>query len=218
MYFENRKSAGEELARELVEKYRFEDCAVVALNDGGVLVGEPIAESLHSVLTMILSQDIEIPGESLTIGGVSQNGNFVQNSFLTSAEINNYSSEFFGYFEQKKRESFQHLNRLLGDGGTVNLDLLRERVIILVSDGFTDQSSIDVALDFLKPVKIKKIIAVAPVASVAAVDRLHISVDEIHILDVKSNYLKTDHYYDENNLPDQKELIRKINDIILNWR
>ena len=72
MYFESRAEAGEKLASELFEKYRFEDCAVVALNDGGILVGEPVAARLHSVLAMIVSEDIEIPGESLMIGGVSQ--------------------------------------------------------------------------------------------------------------------------------------------------
>lgn len=218
MYFENRKTAGEKLAVELAQKYRFEDCAVVALDDGGVLVGEPIAQTLHSVLTMILSEDVEIPGESLVLGGVSQNGNFVNNSFLTQSEIENYHSEFFGYVEQKKRENFQHLNRLLGDGGTVDLDLLRDRVIILVSDGFSDTSSIDVALDFLKPVRIKKLVVVAPVASAAAINRIHISADEINILDAKANYLATDHYYDQNDLPTREELVKKINDIILNWR
>lgn len=218
MYFESRKFAGEKLAAVLTEKYRYEDCAVVALTDGAVLVGEPIAAELHSVLTMVISDDIEIPGENLMIGGVSQNGNFVRNSFMTQGEFDGYQSEFFGYFEQRKRESFQKINRLLGDGGTIDLDLLRDRVIILVSDGFSDQSSIDVAVDFLKPVRYKKLVVAAPVASVAAVNRLHITADELQILDVKANYLDTNHYYEDNYLPSHEETIDKINNIILNWR
>lgn len=218
MYFESRKFAGEKLAAVLTEKYRYEDCAVVALTDGAVLVGEPIAAELHSVLTMVISDDIEIPGENLMIGGVSQNGNFVRNSFMTQGQFDGYQSEFFGYFEQRKRESFQKINRLLGDGGTIDLDLLRDRVIILVSDGFSDQSSIDVALDFLKPVRYKKLVVAAPVASVAAVNRLHIAADELQILDVKANYLDTNHYYEDNSLPSHEETIDKINNIILNWR
>ncbi len=67
-----------------------------------------------------------MPGEGLLLGGVSQNGNFVQNSFMTTGEFDGYQSEFFGLFEQQKRVSFQKINRLLGDGGTVDLDLLRE--------------------------------------------------------------------------------------------
>ena len=43
MYFESRSAAGQLLAAQLVEKYRYENCAVVALSEGGVLVGEQIA-------------------------------------------------------------------------------------------------------------------------------------------------------------------------------
>ena len=218
MYFESRAEAGEKLASELFEKYRFEDCAVVALNDGGILVGEPVAARLHSVLAMIVSEDIEIPGESLMINGVSQNGNFVRNSFMTQGEFEGYQNEFFGYFEQLKRESFQKINRLLGEGGTIELDLLRDRNIILVSDGLSEKSSIDVAIDFLKPVRYKKLIVISPVASVATIDRLHITADELHVLDVKANYLDTSHYYDDNNIPSHEESVKKINDIILNWQ
>jgi phosphoribosylpyrophosphate synthetase len=56
MYFESRTHAGQVLAAQLFEKYRYENCAIVALSDGGVLVGEQIAAQLHCVLTMLLKQ------------------------------------------------------------------------------------------------------------------------------------------------------------------
>ena len=43
MYFESRAHAGQVLAAQLLEKYRYEDCAIIALSDGGVVVGEQIA-------------------------------------------------------------------------------------------------------------------------------------------------------------------------------
>ena len=91
-------------------------------------------------------------------------------------------------------------------------------MIILVSDGFTDRTSIDVAIDFLKPVRYKKLVVATPVASVAAVDRLHITADEMHILDVKANFLDTNHYYEDNKIPTHEESVKKINEIILSWR
>jgi putative phosphoribosyl transferase len=218
MYFENRRQAGEKLASELLDHYRYEDCAVVALNDGAVLVGEPIAAALHSVLTMLLIENVEIPGESLSIGGVSQSGTFTYNGMLSAGEIEGYRQEFFGYFEEQKREAMGRINRLLGDGGLIDRDLLRERNIILVSDGFDDAASLDVALDFLKPIKIKKLIVATPTASVPAVDRLHLFADELHVLDVKPNFMGTDHYYDDNAIPSHEETVEKINAIILNWQ
>ncbi len=218
MYFRNRNEAGMQLAAELIERYRYEDCAVVALNDGAVLVAEPIATGLHSVLTMLLIENIEIPGEGLTIGGVSQAGTFTYNGMLSAGEVEGYRQEFFGYFEEQKREAMSRINRLLGDGGLIDKDLLRGRNIILVSDGFQDAASLDVALDFLKPIRTKKLVIATPTASVPAVDRLHLFADELHVLDVKANFMGVDHYYEENDIPSHEDTVKKINDTILNWR
>ncbi|MGH7217817.1 MAG: phosphoribosyltransferase [Candidatus Microsaccharimonas sp.] len=218
MYFESRIHAGQQLAAELFERYRYENCAVVALSDGGVLVGEQIAAQLHCVLTMLIVEDIEVPGESLSFGGVSQNGNFTYNSEFSTGEIDGFTSEYHGYLEEQKREAFQRINRLLGEGGLIDYDLLRDRTVILVSDGFEDSTVIDVALDFLKPIRTQRLVIAAPVASSEAVDRLHVAADELHILDVKVNYFDTDHYYTQNVLPTHEETVERINKIILNWR
>jgi predicted phosphoribosyltransferase len=218
MYFESRAQAGAILAQQLFEKYRYENCAVVALSDGAVLVGEQIATQLHCVLTMLLIEDIEVPGESLSFGGVSQSGNFTYNAAFSSGEIEEYASEFHGYLEDQKREKFQKINRLLGDGGIIDSDLLRDHVVILVADGLDSGASIDVALDFLKPIRINRLVVATPVATVDAVDKLHISADELHILDVKTNFMGVDHYYEDNTVPSHEETIAKINQIVLNWR
>lgn len=218
MYFDSRAQAGQQLAQQLFEKYRYENCAVVALNDGGVVVGEQIAAALHCVITMLLIEDIEVPGEGLSFGGVSQNGGFTYNSDFSSGQIEEFTSEFHGYLDDQKRQAFQRINRLIGDGGLVDYNMLRDRTIILVSDGFSDSTVLDVAMDFLKPIRINRLVVAAPVASEQCVDRLHVMADELHILDVKPNYLDTNHYYSDNNLPTHEQTIEKINKIILNWR
>lgn len=218
MYFESRAQAGQMLAARLVEQYRYEDCAVVALSDGGVLVGEQIAAELHCILTMLVTENIDVPGESMSFGAVSQAGNFTYNSEFSTGEIEEYASEFHGYLDDQKRQAFSRINRLIGDGGLIDTALLRERVLILVSDGFSDGATLSVALDYLKPIRIKKLVVVAPVATVPAVDQLHIAADEIHILDVKENFMGVDHYYEDNNVPSHEDTIAKINEIVLNWR
>ena len=218
MYFESRAQAGQFLAPQLLEESRYEACAVVALSDGGVLVGEQVAAELHCILTMLVTEHIDVPGESLSFGAVSQAGNFTYNSEFSSGEIEEYATEFHGYLEDQKRQAFSRINRLIGDGGLLDTNLLRERVIILVSDGFSDGASLSVALDFLKPIRIKKLVVAAPVATIPAVDQLHIAADEIHILDVKENFMGVDHYFDDNTVPSHEETIAKINEIVLNWR
>lgn len=218
MYFESRTQAGQILAQQLLEKYRYENCAVVALSDGAVLVGEQIATALHCVLTLLLIEDIEVPGESMSFGGVSQTGGFTYNGMFSVGEIEEYASEFHGYLDEQKREKFQKINRLLGDGGIIDADLLRDHTVILVADGLSNGASIDVTLDFLKPIRIARLVVATPVATVEAVDKLHILADELHILDVKENFMGTDHYYTDNQIPSHEDTIAKINQIVLNWR
>lgn len=218
MYFESRAHAGAMLAAEIYEQYRYENCAVIALSDGAVQVGEQVATYLHCILTMLLVEDIAIPGESLSFGGVSQSGGFTYNGMFSAGEIEEYTSEFHGYLEEQKREAFQKINRLLGDGGTIAPDLLRDHVIFLVSDGLDSGASLDVAVDFLKPIRTQRLVVLAPTASIAAVDKLHMLADEIHVLDVKENFMGVDHYYEQNDVPSHEDTIAKINDIVLNWR
>lgn len=217
MYFESRTKAGEILAGALADEYRYENCTVVALSEGSVLVGEEIAKALHCTLNLLIIEDIEVPGESVSFGGVSQGGGFTYNSSFSSGEIDEYTSEFHGYLDEKKREAFQKINRLIGEGGAVDIDMLRNRVVILVADGISEGSAVDVAVEFLKPISVQKLVIATPVASIPAVDKLHLLADELHILDVKENYLDTDHYYEDNTVPPRDEIIKHINEVILNW-
>ena len=218
MYFESRGQAGRILAEQLVERYRYEDCAVMALGDGSVLVAEQIAAQLHCVLTLLVTEEIEIPGENLSFGAVSQGGGFTYNAEFTQGQIDGYTSEFHGYLSDEKRKAFQKINRLLGDGGTIDLELLRHRNIILVSDGLNNISELGVALDFLKPIQTQKIIIASPIATIPVVDLIHVKTDEVHILDVKSNYLATDHYYEVNDIPSHEETVKLIGQIIMRWQ
>ncbi len=218
MYFKSRVEAGDMLGQKLFERYRYENCAVLALSSGGVLVGQRISAYLHTLLMLLVTEPIDVPGEGVVFGSVSQNGNFTYDGGLSRFEIAGYTSEFHGYLQEKKREAFQKINRLIGEAGTVDARLLQDRNVILVSDGFDHKTSFEAVLDFLKPIRVQKIIAAAPVSCTAAVNQLHTLVDEIHILDVKANYIGTNHYYDDNAIPSQEETINFISQNILNWQ
>lgn len=217
MYFESREEAGQILATRLLDKYRYEDCVVMALSDGAVLVGEQIAKALHCLLTMLLVEEIQVPGEGVSFGGVSQNGGFTYNGMFSAGEIEDYTAEYHGYLEQQKQESFQRINRLLGDGGLINNDMIRDRVVFLIADGLDTGASLDVVVDFLKPIRIKRLVVATPVSTIGAVDKMHVIADELYVLDVKQNFMGTNHYYNQNDIPTHEDTIAKINKIILNW-
>jgi putative phosphoribosyl transferase len=217
LYYQSRAVAGQQLIPPLL-KYRYENSVVVALSDSSVPVAEQVAASLHCILTLFLALDIEIPGESVSFGAVTEGGSFSINSELGASEVDEYYGEFRGYIEEQKREQTSRVNRLLGDGGLLDADLLRDHVVILVADGLKSGSILEAVRAYLKPIRIEKLIIATPLASVAAVDTAHIIGDELHIINVIDNFMDVNHYYTENVIPAHEDIIAKLNQMILSWR
>ena len=218
MYFASRMQAGRQLAAQLTKKYRYENCAVVALSDGGVMVGAQIASQLHCVLTLLLSAEINLPQEPDAIAGITDSGALAYNQKYSQGEIDELVSEYYGYIEQEKLSRMHDLNRLLGSGGVINKDLLKGHNVILVSDGLKTGFPIDIAAEFLKPIAMERLIVATPFASVQAVDRMHVVADEIYCLSVIADYIDTNHYYDKQDVPDHQTVIDTIKQIILHWK
>jgi predicted phosphoribosyltransferase len=206
------------LANRMLPKYRYENCAVVALGDGGVVVGAQIAMALHCVLSLLLSEDITLPRELEAVEGISQDGSISFNSTYSPGELDELIGEYYQYIEQEKLEKLQELHHLLGKGNTVDKRLLVGRNVILVSDGLSSGFAIDLAAAFLKTIPIEKMIVATPLASVQAVDRLHIAADEIFCLSVVESYISTDHYYDQRDIPPHDKIIQIIERIIFSWK
>ncbi|MBC7708036.1 hypothetical protein H7Y63_02330 [Polaromonas sp.] len=218
MYFASRVQAGRMLAAQLVPKYRYENCAVIGIGDGGVLIGAQIASQLHCVLTMLMIEEIKLPREPVAIGAMLEDGTFSYNKSMSDGELDELTSEFHSTIEQEKLSTFHKMNGLLGSGGHINRELLRGHNIILASDGFKDSFGLEMALQFLKPIRIEKLIVATPLASVRAIDRMHITADEINCLSVVEEYMDTNHYYDDNEMPDHQTIMETIEKIVLQWQ
>ncbi len=218
MYFSSRADAGYQLAQELLVTYRYENCVVVALNDGGVVLGREIAAQLHCALALLLLETIDVPGENQNFGTLTQSGSFTYNSDFSEGEVDEYYTEFHGYLDDQKREKMDRINQLLGSSGIVNPEMLRAHNVILVADGLPNGALLDAAADFLKPLNILKLIICTPIASVQAVDVAHLTGDELHILSVTDNYIDTAHYYEKNDTFDHQTVIAILRDIVLHWQ
>lgn len=212
MYFKSRTDAGHQLAEEL-KAHKGDEVVVMALSSGAVVVGQALLERLGGELTLLLSRDITLPGEISVLGTVDQSGGFTYNNMFSAGELEEYIGEFHNYLEAEKMNKMSEINHLLANNGFLDRAALRDKVIIVVSDGAKNGVAYDAAMNYLKPVRMKKLVAVAPLASVQAVDRMHIIADEIHILSVVDNYLDTDHYYEENAIPDGDSILKLLNDI-----
>ncbi len=206
MYFKNREDAGRQIAEILFHPYGRSQSVILAMGPGGLLVGRPIALRLQIPMYMVATKEIDLPGTfHEQVGTVDQSGDFVYNSSLTQGQVDDYVAEYHNHIDSKKREAMHEINHMLGSKGFVDKGDLHEKNILLVSDGLRAAVDLDAIIAFLKPVKVMRMIGVAPVASIEAIDALHILTDEIRVLSPKENFLGTDHYYEENDLPDDEE-------------
>jgi putative phosphoribosyl transferase len=218
MYFKSRVEAGQKLAKLVGPKYKGQNNTVVGLSDGGVMVGAQIALELGCVLTMLLSDTIELPRENTAIAGISQDGAVSYNTAYSPGQIEDFVGEYRGFIEQEKLEKIHEMHRLVGRGGLIRKDLLREHNVILVTDGLSNGFSLDVAAEFLKPIHVKRLIVATPLASVQAVDRMHILADDIYCLSVIEDYINTDHYYDTQDVPPHDLVVKTIEQEIAHWK
>lgn len=206
------------LASKMVAKYRYQDCVVVALDDGGVMVGAEIAKQLHCLVTLMLMEEIILPREITAIAGMATDGKFTYNKDLSSGEIDEFVSEYRGYLDEERIRKFQLLNHLRGSEGLIRPAMLQHRNVIIVSDGLYSNMKLDLVAEILKPIEIASLVVAIPLATVNVIDKIHVLADAIFCLSVIDDYIGTDHYYDKNDLPDHQRIIRTLEDIILKWK
>jgi putative phosphoribosyl transferase len=218
MYFKSRVEAGQLLAKQITAKYKGQNCSVVALNDGGVMVGSQISLELHCVLMMLMTESIMLPRENSAVGGISQDGSFSYNRAYSQGEIDEFVAEYYHFIEQEKMSKMQEMHRMAGRGRLIKRGLLKDHIVILVSDGLIDGFPIDIALQFLKPIHVQKLVIATPLASVSAVDRMHILGDDIFCLSVIEDYISTDHYYDTQDVPPHDKVIKTVEQIVTHWK
>lgn len=217
-YFPSRMAAGDMIADSLEPKYRYEDCAVLALGDGAVVVGAAIASRLHCVINMLMLSAIQLPRETEVLATINNFGGVTYNDKFSPGELEELRSEYFNFIEQQKLEKLFEMNELIGQGGVLDSHLLANRTIVVVSDGLSNGFSMHAAAEFLKPIKIKRLVMVTPFASVAAVDQMHVLADELVCLNVIEDIISIDHYYDDSFVPSHEAVIKIIEDIILHWQ
>lgn len=215
-YYESREEAGKLLADDL-SKYSNQLCAVLALTEGGVLIGAEIAKRIHSSLLLLATQTITLPRELIPIASMSSAGTFTYNSMIPTGELEAMTQEFHSVIDQQRMETFQKLNRIISKDGAIDKKLLHRHVVIIVSDGFVNGMSLDVATDFLKPIAAKRIVVVSPFASAKAVDRMHLLADEIVCHNVIEDPFPMEHYYNDNTLPDHDTMVDIMQNISLKW-
>lgn len=218
MYFKSRVEAGQKLAEKIVQKYQGQPCAVVGLSDGGVMVGAQISLKLNCVLTMLVSDTIDLPRENVALAGISQEGSITFNPVYSSGQIDEMTGEYRGYIEQAKIQKIREMHKAASGSPLIRKNLLRDKVVILVADGLSSGFLLDIAADYLKPIHIKGLVVATPLATVQAVDRMHVLANDVFCLSVVDNFINTEHYYDVHDIPSHELVVKTVEQVVANWQ
>lgn len=216
MYFIDRAEAGKKLAERLLA-YRDQPTVVLAMSESSAIVAAQVAMRLHANMVLFMVKDIRLPNETDSAAAISSTGEFGYNTLLSAGEVEEISGEFRGFIEEQRIQKNHELNVLLGDGGVIKKDMLRHRVVIIVSDGLDSGFGLQMVANFLKTVAIKKVVVATPIASVNAIDLMHIVADELHCLSIPDNFMGTDHYYEQKNAVTVEDALKMIRNISLTW-
>jgi putative phosphoribosyl transferase len=216
LYYKDRAGAGKQLAKQL-EKYKNTNVVVLALSEGAALVAAQVAMHIHANMLLYLVRGIYLPGEHEALAGLSSTGTFSYNRMFSAGQLEEMTHEYMSYIEQERLARRHELNVLLGHDGEIKPDFLRHHVVILVADGLSSGLSLDVAADYLKTIAVKKLVVATPLASVSAVDHMHLVSDEIACLAVAENFMDTNHYYEDNTIPSVDDVLKIMRNISINW-
>jgi putative phosphoribosyl transferase len=217
-YFTSRTQAGQMLATLLDNDYKGQDCAVIALSEGGVMVAAQIALKIKALLGLLLVEMVSLPAELDPIGAISEKGNFTFNNLYSAGQIEELMMDYRGYVEDQKRSSLSHMHTLLGRSSGLRTDLLHNKHIFLVSDGLNSGFSLEIALEFLKPIVYRDLVVITPIASPEAVDRMHVLADKIYCLSVVDNFISTEHYYEHKDVPSRDDVVKIVEEIMEQWQ
>ncbi|MCK4268144.1 MAG: phosphoribosyltransferase [Actinomycetia bacterium] len=204
--FEDRASAGRELARSL-EKFRDQDVLVIGIPRGGVILAAEVADALNAPLDLIITRKIGAPGnEELAIGAVAGGGQVMLNSKLVEAL--NVSKDYIEERVEKAVAEIKRRRRLyLGELPSTNVG---NKTVLVIDDGLATGYTALAAIEMLRTMKPQKIVLAVPVAPSETVARLTPKVDELVYLSMPREFFAVGQFYDEFHQVTDEEVIDRI--------
>jgi predicted phosphoribosyltransferase len=213
-YFLSRSSVGQDFAKELAY-LRYENTAVLSLSPGGVVIAIEIAKQLHSITAMLLLKHVHLPGE-INYGVINDRGGFTYDNSISIAQAEEFKIEYRNAIDQEKMEAIHKLH-MIGNSGELKPSYFNGRHIIIVNDITKNGTSFQAAVDYLKPTSYESLTLVAAVASEQSTDIMHKLGDKVLIAHKTVNDFPSSHYFTNDIIPQSDELIKMIEQIILQW-
>lgn len=172
--FEDRESAGSDLAIAVAARKPRAPLLVLGLPRGGVPVAVPVARQLAAPLDVLVVRKIGMPGQpELAIGAVGPGGVAVRNQILPRNLID---EKTFQRLAAQELDELQRRERTYR-AGRPPLQL-NDRQVVLVDDGIATGATMLAAIDAARAAGASSVMVAAPVASVEAAALMREAADD----------------------------------------
>jgi predicted phosphoribosyltransferase len=221
MYWEgpryaDRHEAGLVLAEKLA-CYRAAHVVVLAIPNGGVVVGLPIARKLDCPLHLLVVRKLQIPDRpEAGFGSVVCDGSVILNQPLVQRL--NLSSEVIETQRQRALESIRE--RLALYGRQAQFPDVKDRTVILVDDGLASGYTMEAAVKVVKKHDPSLVVVAVPTSSMSAYRLLSSRVDKVVCPDVSRLpvFAVADAYRDWRDLEDEEVIALLENQAPMMWK
>lgn len=175
--YQDRRQAGQVLARALSTYADRDNVIVLALPRGGVPVAYEIAKSLHAPLDVFIVRKLGVPGhEELALGAIATGDIYIFNEdIIGELQVSKQQIETV-----IKQESNELKRRELAYRGNRPFPDLQNKIVILVDDGIATGATMRAAIKSLRLLKPKNIIVAVPVAAKEMCDVMQNEVDQFY--------------------------------------
>jgi len=166
--FENRYDAGRQLATRLAA-YKNQAAVVLAIPNGGVLVGLGVALALNADFNVIISRKIPLPlSPEGGFGAVTDDGTTILNEEIVKRF--NLSQQQINYQVSRVRVDIRQRSLLYH--GKKPPSLVKGRTVLIVDDGLASGYTMMAAVESVRYRQPNEIIVAVPVASAAALPKV----------------------------------------------
>jgi predicted phosphoribosyltransferase len=194
MQFQNRRDAGQRLAKRMSQYNGRRDVVVFGLPRGGVPVARVVACALRLPLVVLLVRKLGVPGhEELAMGAIASGGVRLLDESV-SQRLRVPRQAIADVIDRESRE-LQRLEELYQTDHPEHEP--RGKSVIVVDDGLATGSSMRAAILALRERDPARITVAVPVAPAAAVETIRSSVDEFVCLATPEDFGAVGRWYQD---------------------
>lgn len=205
MLFRDRVDAGTRLAH-MLQKYRGQDCVVLALPRGGVPVAAEVAAYLHAPLDLLLVRKIGVPAHpELAMGSVVDGGDPIVVRDERIMHLSGTSDAEFGricvaeLLEIERRRKFYLGNR--------RPEPIENRTAIVVDDGLATGNTMRAALHAARLRHPAKLVLAVPVAPAQVLVEFQDEADDLVCVAQPEEFGAVGYYYQDFSQTTDEEVI-----------